>query len=372
MTQQIPSQSAQDTSTPGLRRRLTAQLHGVSRVALVRIGAVVLSLLLVALVFWLAGYPLSDVAYGVWQGAVAAPGAWQSTLRWAMAYMVIGAGVIVALRAGFFNIGAQGQFYVGACAAVAVPLYWTGGPVFLVVVASIAAAMTAGALWALGPGWLRVRFGTDEVITTLMANFLAILVLRWLTSGPLQDPAGSGESTSSRKIDDAFRISSGNGVSIWTVGICAVSLVAVWLLLNRTSFGLLSGLTGRNPLMARWLGVNVRSIGLLAFLVSGALAGLYGAMEVTGSGGRVSSGFAPGLGFTAILVAVVAGLSIVGLIFAALFFGALQAALLYLPIVTDVPPSSLDMLRGLVALFVTASPFVLVLLLRGSVRGERP
>lgn len=338
------------------------------RPAATRIVAMLVSLFVVAVVFLVAGYPLGDVASGIWAGAFGAPGAWQSTLRWSMAYAVIGAGVLVAIRSGFFNVGAQGQFYLGACASVAVALAWSSGPPVLVILAATAAGIAAGGLWALGPGWLRVRFGTDEVITTLMANFVALLVLRYLTSGPLQDPSGSGESSSSESVDAALRISDGSGVSWITVGITVLVLVGTWILITRTRFGLLSGIAGRNPLMARWQGVNVARVGLVSFAVSGAAAGLFGAMEVLGAGGRISSGFAPGLGFTAILVAVVGGLGVGGLIASAVFFGALQAALLYLPIVTDVPPSSLDLLRGMVALLITITPLSALIVMRGRLR----
>jgi simple sugar transport system permease protein len=349
-------------------RQLRYSLALTARASVVRLLAVVISLAVVAIIFVLAGYPIDEVAGGMVAGAITMPGAWQSTLRWAMAYAIIGAGVIVALRAGFFNIGAQGQFYIGACAALAVPLYWTDGPPVLVVLTSITAGILGGLLWSLGPGILRVRYGTDEVITTLMASFIAVLVLRALTSGPLQDQSGSGESTASRKIEDVFRLSNGYGVSPWTVSVCLLVLLGTWFLLNRTRFGLLSGLTGRNPLMAKWQGINVARIGLGAFVISGATAGLFGAMEVLGAGGRMSSGFSPGLGFTAILVAVIGGYSITGLVTASLFFGALNSALLYLPVVTDVPPSSLDILRGVVALLVTVSPIALVVVMR---RGSR-
>lgn len=335
-----------------------------AKASLVKLIAIIASLGLVTIIFVLSGYPIDEVASGIIAGAFTTPGAWQSTVRWAMAYAIIGSGVIIALRAGYFNIGAQGQFYIGACAAVAVPLYWINGPTVLVVLASIAAGTLGGLLWSLGPGFLRVKYGTDEVITTLMASFIAVLVLRGLMSGPLQDESGSGESTASRKIEQTFRLSDGYGVSLWTVLICLVVLSSTWLLLNRTRFGLLSGLTGRNPLMSQWQGINRSRIGISAFVFSGATAGLYGAMEVLGAGGRMASGFSPGLGFTAILVAVIGGYSVAGLVTASLFFGALNSALLYLPVVTDVPPSSLDILRGTVALLVTVSPIALVVFIR--------
>lgn len=324
----------------------------------------ILSLAIVALVFYLSGYPVGEIAAGVVEGAITAPGSLATTIRWALAYAVIGAGVIVAIRAGFFNVGAQGQIYVAACAAVAVPLLLPAWHPVIVIVMSVASGILSGALWALGPGILRVRFGTNEVITTLMMNFIAILVLRAVTSGALRDDQGSAEASVTKQISDVFRISDETGISALTIGIGVVVLVGTWFLLNRTSFGLLSGLAGRNPLMARWQGINVNRIGVASFVISGALAGLVGAIEVLGAGGRLYSGFAPTLGFTAILVAIASGFRIAGLVVFALFFGGLQAALLYLPVITDVPSSSLDIFRGLVALLITVSPIAIFTVLR--------
>jgi general nucleoside transport system permease protein len=332
---------------------MSGRLREVGRSAAPRLGAVVGGLAILALVLGVSGYPLGRVFDGTMQGAFTAPGAWQSTLRWTIAYVVIGAGVLVTVRAGFLNLGAQGQFYLGATTSVWIALKWESGPAPIVVAASLIGGAVAGMLWALIPGVLRVVWGTDEVITTLMANFLGVLWVRWVTNGPLKNPTGSGESTSTESVAKHFRTSSGTGVSPTTILLAGAVVVAAWVLVARTRFGVLSAITGRNQLMAAWQGIDARRTGLLSFAVSGGAAGLAGAIEVLGPNGRVSSGFASDIGFTAILVAIIGGLSIVGLLLAALFFGALQAALLYLPIVTDLPPSALGLLRGTVALFIT-------------------
>lgn len=312
------------------------------------------SLAIVAALLSISGYSLIEVGSGAIKGAFTAPDAWHATIRWSTAYILIGAGVIVSVRAGFFNLGAQGQFYLGSLGAVSVSLYWPNGPRYLVIATSLLAGIVCGALWAYIPGWLRVKHDANEVITTLMTNFLAILVLRSLSRGVLQDDTGSGEASSSRTIDPSLRISNGSGFSVTTLAISIFVLIALWLILTRTRFGIISGIVGRNPLMARWQGIDVGDIGMKVFLLSGASAGLAGAVEVLGANGRVSSGFEADLGMTAILVAIVSGLGAIGLAMAAIFFGAMQAALLYIPIVSDVPPSSLQLMSGMIALFVTA------------------
>ena len=325
---------------------------GLQRVAstVVLVGV---SVLLTALILWVSGYHVGDIFSGIIQGAITATGASASTVRWAIPMLLIGLGVVIGFRAGFFNIGGQGQFYVGACAALAVSLGWRTGPAALVVVCGTLAAVGAGLAWSLLPGYLRVRFGTDEVLTTLMMNFIGALVLQYLTAGPMRNPSGTGQTAASERIPDAFRITDGSGVSVTVLVLVGGVAVLVWLLLERTRFGLTVTLVGRNPTMARWQGIDVRRVGLAAFALSGALAGLAGAVELYGPAARLVTGFSPEVGFTAVVVALVGLLSVAGTVVASLFFGGLQSAILFLPIVTDLPPPALVLLHGMVAFLVT-------------------
>ncbi|MCY3911292.1 MAG: ABC transporter permease [bacterium] len=325
---------------------------GLQRVAST-VVLVALSLLLTALILWVSGYRVGDVFSGIIQGAVTAPGAFTSTIRWAIPLLLIGLGVVIGFRAGFFNIGGQGQFYIGACCALAVSLGWREGPAPLVMLCGTFAAVGAGTVWSLLPGYLRVRFGTDEVLTTLMMSFIGALVLQYLTAGPMRNPSGTGQTAASERIPDAFRITDGSGVSATVLVLVGGVALLVWLLLERTRFGLSMTLVGRNPTMARWQGINVSRVGLAAFALSGALAGLAGAMELYGPGARLVTGFSPEVGFTAVVVALVGLLTVGGAVVAAVLFGGLQSAILFLPIVTDLPPPALVLLHGMVAFLVT-------------------
>jgi general nucleoside transport system permease protein len=314
---------------------------------------IVIAFLLAGVVYQLSGYELAKVIDGTIKGALTAPGAIESTLRWTVPLLLLGLGALVGFRAGFFNVGGQGQMYLGSIAALVVTSAWQGGPPVLVVPLAVVMAIVAGALWSLIGGYLRVRFGTDEVLSTLMLNFIAILLLQWVVVGPLRDPAGTGQVAASSVIDPGLRISGSAGVSALILGVTVVIAIAVWILSERTSFGLQSALAGRNPEMARWQGVSVARVGLIAFAIGGALAGLAGALDLFGPAGRVNAGYSPTLGFTAVLVALVGTLSVPGAVLAALFFGALQSAVLFLPIVTDLPRSALELLQGVVAMLIT-------------------
>ena len=136
--------------------------------------------------------------------------------------------------------------------------------------------------------------------------------------------------------------------------IVAVAGVLAWLLVERTAFGVLGSLAGRNPVMVVWQGARSGRIALAAFLFSGALAGLAGALELLGPSGRLLSSFAPTLGFSAILIALVAGLAVPAAALVALFFGGLAAASLYLPVIAGLPAAAIDIINAAITLFITA------------------
>ena len=303
-----------------------------------------------------AGNPYSAILMfqSIAEGAILNRGAWQDSLRWALPLFITASGVAISFRCGYFNVGAQGQFYVGAIAATFVVDSMRGAPAALVIPLTFVAGILGGAVWALWPGVLRVKSGTDEVITTLMGNFIAGLLLVYVTAGILKDPSGTGQVMASRPVAAAYRISTSSGLSPTIIVIAVIVGVAMWLLVNRTAFGVLSSLAGRNPIMVVWQGARLSRLGLAGFVLSGALAGLAGTVEVLGPNGRLVSGFLPTHGFTAILIALVASLSIAGTAIVSLFFGGLAAAGLYLPVLVGLPAAAIDIINAAIALFITA------------------
>ena len=341
---------------------MSTRLGGVIRV----LAFIVLALALCGVVFELAGYSALLMFESIVEGAFLRAGGWAQSLRWGLPLFITATGVAISFRCGFFNIGAQGQFYVGAIGAAFVAELLGGAPAVLVVPAAVLAGMAGGALWALWPGWLRLRSGTDEVITTLMGNFIATLMLVYVTSGPLKDPSGSGQQASSPLLPAAYRISDSQGISPAILGIAAGVALAMWVLVNRTPFGMLASLAGRNPTMVRFQGARLWTLGLSSFLISGALAGLAGAIELLGPTGRIASGFLPAHGFTAVLIALVANLSVLATAVVAMFFGGLASAALYLPILAGLPAAAIDIFNASVALFITARSGLLERLLRAA------
>ena len=319
----------------------------------VRFGTPVLvSLGVCCLFFAFTGYDVTGIILGIIEGAITGPGSFTQTLRWSIPMLLIALGFMISFRAGEFNIGGQGQLMMGGLGAVAVALLLPLPP-FLALPAAILAGILAGALWSMIAGFMKLRFGADEVITTLMLNFIAVLFIQWITVGPLKDPAVRGETASTPRIESALRLTGGDGVSPGMLLVVAFAVFAAWLIAERSPFGIQSRLTGHNPVAAVWQGISVRRMRLLAYLVAGGFAGLAGALEVLGPNGRLVTDATPTIGFTAIVVAIVGMTNVPGIVMAALLFGGLQAAILFLPIVSDLPSSGLRIMEGLVAAIVT-------------------
>jgi general nucleoside transport system permease protein len=320
----------------------------------VTVGLVLVASLLSGLIFRLAGYSTGEVVRGILAGAVTGRGAALSSLRWAVPLLLIALGVVVSFRAGYFNIGAQGQFVLGGVSATAVGLASAGrAPAALVIAACLLVGSLAGAAWSALAGVLRVRFGADEILTTLMLNFVGVLIVQYLVTGPMRNPEGAGQVAASRSVDPALRLTGSSGMSLTIVALVGVVTLLIWVLLERTEFGLVLRIVGRNAAVARWKGVAVERLAVRSFALSGALAGLAGAVEVLGPAGRTVAGSSPTVGFTAIIVALVGLLSIGGVVLAAVLFGGLQAASIYLPVATAVPRAAILLLNGMIALLVT-------------------
>ena len=310
------------------------------------------SFLLCGLFFAVAGYDVQEVMLGILEGAFTGPGSFRQTLRWSIPMVLIALGFMIFFRTGEFNIGGQGQLMLGGLGAVAVGLLVPGPPALILPLA-ILAGICAGALWSAIAGFLKLRYGADEVITTLMLNFIAVLFIQWVTVGPLKDAAVRGQTASTKRVDAALRLTGGDGVSPAMLAVVALAILAAWLIAERTPFGLKSRLVGANAVAAMWQGIRVSRLRLWAYLLAGGFAGLAGALEVLGPNGRLVTDATPTIGFTAIVVAIVGMSNVPGIVMAALLFGGLQAAILFLPIVSDLPSSGLRIVEGLIAAIVT-------------------
>lgn len=232
-----------------------------------------------------------------------------------------GAAVALAFRAGYWNIGAEGQLLAGAIAAAGIGMVAGSLPPLVALPVMIAGGALAGATWALVPALLRVRFGIDEVVTTLLLNPVALLLVNGLLHGPWRDP-DTGFPESPRIAAAAeFPVLLERTRLHLGLPLALLVIVAAWYVLARTPAGLRLRATGLSPHGARFAGINVPATLLGAALASGAIAGIAGVSEVAGIQNRLTSGLSPGYGYTGIVVATLATLSLPGVVLAALFLG---------------------------------------------------
>lgn len=254
------------------------------------------------------------------QGAFGSLFAISEMLTRAAPLMLTGLAAAVAFRARLWNIGAEGQLYAGALAAVAVGSGLVQGPSYVMVPLVIVAGALAGGLLMLGPTLLKAKMGVDEVVTTLLLNFIVVLFVQMMLEGPMQDPMGMGWPQSAPIIDPAMlpklmarmRIHSG---LILAFG----AAIVVYVLLKRTVWGFEIRAVGENPSAARHAGIPVTATLVRVGLLSGALAGLAGVGEVAGLKGYLTADISPGFGYSGIVVAMLAALNPLGVIVSALF-----------------------------------------------------
>ena len=277
-----------------------------------------------------------------------------ATLVRSVPLILTGLAVAWAFNAGVFNIGVEGQFLVGASAATAVALELSDLGLFAPVAAMVAGGV-AGASWAAVAAWLRVRFAVLEVISTIMLNFVAIQLVAYLVHGPLGDPLGVypqspslAASTWLPKLMPGTRLHLGFAIAILA---CAVG----WYVLRHMASGFRVRLAGTNP-DAAWIagGVNVSRVTVGAFLVSGAVAGLAGAIEVTGVTYALYESISPGYGYTAIAVALLANLNPAGVLVSGMGFGALEAGAASMQRDAGVPSVIVWIVEALIILLLAA------------------
>jgi len=296
----------------------------LGRLILLPVIAAIAALILAAIPMLFAGLNVFS-AYGLMvKGALGSPFAFTEMLTRATPLILTGLAAAVAFKAKLWNIGAEGQLYAGALAAVAVGTGLISGPAFIQIPAVVLAGALAGGLVMLGPTLLKTRLGVDEVVTTLLLNFVIILFVQMMLEGPMKDPMGMGWPQSEPITDEAalpklmarMRIHAGLIIAL-------VAALGVYFLMKRTVWGFEIRAVGENAAAARHAGMPVTATFIRVGLLSGALAGLAGVGEVAGLKGYLTADISPGFGYTGIVVAMLAGLSPIGVIFAALFIASI-------------------------------------------------
>lgn len=326
-------------------RRLLARLS-VPLSLRVTLGAFIGSLLLGLALIAALGFPVLQAIRVAAEGSFGDARAIADTLVFMTPRLLVALGALVAIRGGMFNLGGEGQLQMGAIGAM-LPYLAFGdiGPALLPL--AVISGALCGALWGVIPAILKLWRGADEIIVTLLMNFIAIYCVKFLVQGPMR-PEGSTFNMSAQLPREGIFLPLIEGTRLHLGVILAVLIaIAVWVLLQHTAFGLKLRASGQSPGFVRLQGQSAGQMIVSSMALSGAVGGLAGAFEVLGVQYRLIDGFSSGLGFEGLAVAFLAGLEPFGAIVVSLYFGAINSAALALQSSLSIPAALADVLIGL-------------------------
>lgn len=321
----------------------------------VRTGAVVLALLISSLLMTIGGRPPTTLYTSMFKGTLTTTFGLSETMLRMVPLLLCGLGIAMAARMKLWNIGAEGQFHMGAIGAGGVAFAWPGAPAWFLLPAMAVGAMVLGGCWAFFPAFARAKWETNEIITTLLLNYVAINVLLYLVYGPWKDPESMGF-PQSPAFSGSAQIPMLWGRLHWGFVVAILVAAAMYVILWFTRWGYELRVIGESSKAARYAGISISRNTIMVLCVSGALAGLAGMMEVSGVIGRLQRDISPGYGYTAIIVAFLAQLNPVALVVVSFLFGALQVGGFSAQI-SGIPIDIVDMITGLILFCAIAGEF---------------
>jgi simple sugar transport system permease protein len=328
------------------------------------VGSVIIAFIISGIILKLIGGQPLVVARFFFEATFGSWPVFSDTLVKATPLIMVGLACALAFKMKLWNIGAEGQFYIGAFAAslvVLIPIVPPDSPKIVVISLMIVFGMIGGAVWGFIPGYLKGRFQVNEIITTLMLNYVAVLwnnfwiFDKWSDAGFQMTPQFERSAWLPRLADYAREVPAFSGITLHLgVVFGLIAAVVVWWILERSRWGYEIKLIGDNPQAARYAGINIVRNIVLVMMVSGALAGLAGMSEVSGVVHRLQERISPGYGFTGIIVAWLAKLNPFAVILVSVLFGALIVA------GREIQPSGLsNLLQGIVLFMVISSDVLL-------------
>jgi simple sugar transport system permease protein len=334
--------------------------------------AVIFSLLIGAVVIAIAGGDPWASYLHIAEASFGSVGVFSDTLVKAIPLMLVGLACSLAFRMRLWNIGAEGQFFIGAFGASAVvltPILPPDTSPWIFIPVMIVAGMACGAIWGFIPGFLKAKFNVNEIISTLMLNYIAVawnnfFIFAVWTEGGFQMSRVFPKTAWLPRLTDYAKIIPGTGGLTTHLGLlfAVVAAVVVWFILYRSQWGYEIRLIGDNPRAANYAGISITKNTILVMMLSGALAGLAGMSEITGVVHRLQGAISPGYGFTGIIVAWLAKLNPFAVIIASILFGALILA------GREIQPSGIPkMIQGIILVSLIAVDFFI----RYRVRIER-
>ncbi|OQB13871.1 MAG: Branched-chain amino acid transport system / permease component [Firmicutes bacterium ADurb.Bin193] len=334
-----------------------AKREGLSKpktVAL-KVCATVLALVAGGLFIAAQGHNPFSVYFFMVKGALGTKMSFQETVKVAIPLLISSLGITLAFRMRFWNIGAEGQIIVGAIAASYFALYKNTMPHAVLMSVMALAAIVAGGIWAGIPAFFKSRFGTNETLLTLMFNYIAQYMIQYLREGPWKDPNALGFLQIARFSDNA-RLGSVLGIQAgWIVALLLT--VAVYIYINFTKSGYELRVVGESENTARYAGMNVKRIMMRTMFISGAVCGLAGMLQASGTDRTLTDTVAGGVGFTAIIVAWLANLSAPMILVVTALFSILEKGISFIQSRFMISSAAAAVLQGIILFFVLGFEF---------------
>lgn len=347
---------------------LTNNLKHIDRAGLLKcakiigkqISLIILALILSSIFLLATGYDPFIVIKAIAKGVTAGLG---GTVRWTIPYAFAGLAICLTFRANIFNMGVDGQLYIGAIAATYLSMMLSDFPPVIAITGTIIFASIAGGLFAVIPALMKIKLKCDEVVTTILLNYVAYYFTDFVVLGPM---LGKGTLAAARSTDYIpenlwlakldFLPSSGVTIGLYL----AIALtIGMAVLLYKTNLGYEVKICGANPRMAEYGGINSGRVILTIMVLSGVIAGLAGAVEILGVHHRFPIRFSNQVGFDGVVVSLLANNNPIGVLFTAFFFGALKNGAMTMQRIADVPSALIDIVRGII-IFTISIDFALL------------
>lgn len=336
---------------------------------MLRVASVFLALIAGGIFILAIGYNPFEIYGTILSGSLRSKLAIQSTVKIAIPLLLTSLGVTLAFKMKFWNIGAEGQMILGGIFASYFALFHSDWPHWALLVVSFLAGAVGGGLWALIPALFKSKFDTNETLLTLMLNYIALYIIDYLRQGPWKDPNAQGfprisPFESNATIKNVFGLQGG-----WVVAI--IILFLVFILLKYTKKGYEIHVVGESPATAKYAGMNVRRIVLTTMFLSGAISGVAGMIQATGTDKTLSMGIAGGVGFTAIIVAWLSQLNPFVIFFVTVMFSILEKGSGVIQSTFGISGFTSDVLQGVILFFILAFEFFVRYSLVIRKRGEK-
>lgn len=325
--------------------------------SVLRVIAVAAALVASAVIMALMKYNPFVVFAKIFKGSVGSTFSFKSTLSKAIPLATLSLGTAAAFRMKFWNIGGEGQFYIGAMGATIIALNFPNLPAVILLPLMFLTALIFGGLYAMIPALLKAKWNSSETLVTLMLNYVAQKFISYLQYGPWKDPNGNGFPKIAKFSSNAFLPKLG-GVHIGWV-ITVILAVILFILFKKTKLGYEIDVIGESNLTARYAGINVNRVMFIAVMISGGLCGAAGMMQASGIEHSLTDQLSGGLGFTAVITTWLARLDPLIILAVSFVFSMLLQGGTYLQVSMRIPASMAEILQGIIIFFVLGSEFFL-------------